>query len=194
MKGRDGEVKGFRVATGPSRVELQVKTQDDSICHNFRENDSDAGRDDSPRFGFPPRTTSPDIKCLTSQTRPFWFRAIPSGRDTGPHECDIANHDAKITLCICGYLSLCRASLPPYFHVHVHQSVSSLTADQNIHSAWGTFCNFDFFFFFLALAHSQATDCCCRWSCASQMEQHHFLRSLTGSIQELIRSQSIKPC
>lgn len=151
MKGRDGEVKGFRFATGPSRVELQVKTQDDSICHNFRANDSDAGRDDSPRFGYTPRTTSPDIKCLTSQTRPFWFRAIPSGRDTGPHECDIANHDAKITLCICEYLSLCRASLPPYFHVHVHQSVSSLTADQNIHSAWGTFCNFDFFFFFFSL-------------------------------------------
>lgn len=40
MKGKDREkgdeeVKGFRVTTGPSRVELQVKTQDDRICHNF---------------------------------------------------------------------------------------------------------------------------------------------------------------
>lgn len=49
-------------------------------------------------------------------------------------------------------------------------------------------------FFFNALAHPQATDCCCRLNCASQMEQHHFLRSLTGSIQRLIRLQSIKPC
>lgn len=36
-----------------------------------------------------------------------------------------------------------------YFHVRacVHLSVSSLTADQNTHSAWGAFCNLDFFFF-----------------------------------------------
>lgn len=31
--------------------------------------------------------------------------------------------------------------------VCVHLSVSSLTADQNTHSAWGALCNFDFFFF-----------------------------------------------
>lgn len=42
----------------------------------------------------------------------------------------------------------CRVFELLYFHVHVcvHLSVSSLTADQNTHSAWGAFCNFDFFF------------------------------------------------
>ena len=43
------------------------------------------------------------------------------------------------------WMSVCLALELP-LHVRVHLSVSSLTADQNTHSAWGTFCNFDFFF------------------------------------------------
>lgn len=154
-------------------------------------NDSSAGIDDRLRFGYTLRTTSPDIKCLTSQTRPFWFSAAHSGRDSGPLECDIANHDAKITLCICGCLSVyflsCFCMCVFIWVCHHWQLIRIHTAPEVLSVIFT-------FFFFKALAQSQATDCCCRWSCASQMEQHHFLRSLTGSIQELIRSQSIKPC
>lgn len=117
----------------------------------FWTNDSGAGIDDRLRFGYTLRTTSPNIKCLTSQTRPFWFPAVPLGRDSDPLECDIANHDAKITLCICGCLVVLSGSSAALFlHVCVHLSVLSLTADQNTHSASGTFGNFDFFspFFF----------------------------------------------
>lgn len=124
---------------------------------------------------------------------PSWDKTILISFNTfrdilRPLEFSISIRGAKCVdwnnewLCVCVLVSVCTCLLV----CAVADSWSGSTW-----CAWGTLSNSAFF---NALAHPQATDCCCRWSCASQMEQHHFLRSLTGSIQGLIRSQSIKPC